>query len=118
MTTQPANSWHPADEERLSAIHRGLASGSLQHGRRMLNALQPAEIAHLLESLPRGQREILWRLVDPSHEGEVLLHVTEDVREPLLRAMDPAALLAATAGLATDMVGFLAFLGLAAKFLV
>jgi magnesium transporter len=102
MTTRPANSRHPADEGRLSAIHRGLASGSLQHARRMLNALQPAEIAHLLESLPRGQREILWRLVDPSHEGEVLLHVTEDVREPLLRAMDPAALLAATAELDTD----------------
>jgi len=90
------------DEERLAILRRGLASGSVQQARRMLNALQPAEIAHILESLPLGRREIVWNLVDPEHDGEVLLYVTDDVRDGLIRSMDPAEIVAATAGLDID----------------
>ncbi|MCU0833231.1 MAG: magnesium transporter [Chromatiaceae bacterium] len=91
-----------ADDERLAILRRGLESGSVQQAGRMLNALQPAEIAHILESLPLGQREILWNLVDPEHDGEVLLYVTDDVRDGLIRTMDPAEIVAATAGLDID----------------
>ena len=74
----------------------------LQAGR-MLNALQAAEIAHLLESLPLAQRELLWELVkEKGGEGEVLLHVTDEVRDDLISRMDLAQLVAATEGLQTD----------------
>ena len=86
----------------LSRLQAELDSGAVQHARRMLNAMRPAEIAHLLESLPSGRRELAWELVDETHDGEVLLHVTEDVREDLISHMDSAELLAATAGLETD----------------
>lgn len=91
-----------SDDERLAILRRGLESGSVQQAGRMLNALQPAEIAHILESVPLGQREILWNLVDPEHDGEVLLYVTDDVRDGLIRTMDPAEIVAATAGLDID----------------
>lgn len=90
------------DDERLSALRQVIENGSVQQAGRMLNALQPAEIAHLLESLPRGQRELVWNLVDPSHDGEVLLYVKDDVRDDLLRSMDPAEIIAATEGLDID----------------
>lgn len=92
----------PNDDERLAALRQVIETGSMQQAGRMLNALEPAEIAHLLESLPRGQRELVWNLVDPSNDGEVLLYVKDDVREDLLQSMDPAEIVAATAALDID----------------
>ena len=40
-----------------------------------MNTLSPAEIGNLLESLPPGERTVVWGLVDPEDDGEVLLHV-------------------------------------------
>lgn len=94
---------YPSTEpDRLLALQEVIEGGSLRHARRMLNALHPAEIAHLLESLPLPQREIAWKLVDPGNYGEVLLYVTEGVREGLMSTLDTAAIVAATEGLDTD----------------
>jgi magnesium transporter len=92
----------PPEEQRLSDLHEALESGSLQRGARMLNALEPAEIAHLLESLPPRQRDVAWELVDGATGGEVLLYVTDDVRADLLRDMDSQEILEATRELDTD----------------
>jgi magnesium transporter len=97
-----ANSAIPTDEQRFSDLHEALESGSLQRGARMLNALEPAEIAHLLESLPPRQRDITWELVDGAVGGEVLLHVTDDVRADLLLDMNSQEILEATRELDTD----------------
>lgn len=97
-----ANSAIPTDEQRFSDLHEALESGSLQRGARMLNALEPAEIAHLLESLPPRQRDIAWELVDGAVGGEVLLHVTDDVRADLLLDMNSQEILEATRDLDTD----------------
>jgi magnesium transporter len=97
-----ANSVIPTDEQRFSDLHEALESGSLQRGARMLNALEPAEIAHLLESLPPRQRDIAWELVDGAVGGEVLLHVTDDVRADLLLDMNSQEILEATRELDTD----------------
>jgi magnesium transporter len=81
-----ANSTIPPEEQRLSDLHDALESGSLQRGARMLNALEPAEIAHLLESLPPRQRDVANRfeqhdlvsapVVD--EQGRVLGRITVD----------------------------------------
>ncbi|MEW6354400.1 MAG: magnesium transporter [Pseudomonadota bacterium] len=88
--------------ERLQALSAALHSGKLLPLRKMLNGLHPAEIANLLESLPLEQRKLVWELIDPEHEGDVLLHVNDAVRATLIREMDAHELVAATEGLDTD----------------
>jgi magnesium transporter len=50
----------------------------------------------------RGGREIVWGLVDDENDGEVLVHLTDEVRADLISKMNRAELLAATEGLDTD----------------
>lgn len=92
----------PDKEDRLAALRAALASGTLRSAHRMVNALHPAEIALLLESLPRTQREIVWEFVDPELEGEVLLELSEQVRSGLIEGMDAEELVAAAEGLEVD----------------
>ncbi|MFA7097418.1 MAG: magnesium transporter [Gammaproteobacteria bacterium] len=89
-------------ENKFQAFSEALEGGALQQVRKMLNALHPAEIAHLLESLPPPERNVLWELVDPEDDGEVLLHVNDDVRADLIRSMKKEELVAATEGLDLD----------------
>jgi magnesium transporter len=87
---------------RLDALHAVLESGSVVKATRMLNALHPAEMAHLLQSLPPQQRKLAWSMVDDDVEGEVLLYLNDDLRDELLRSMAPSRILAAAEGLETD----------------
>lgn len=91
-----------APELRQAAIERALDSGALKQVRRTLHSLHPAEIALLLEAVPPGKRELVWELVDPEDDGEVLLHVNEELRRRLIRGMEPEELVAATADLELD----------------
>jgi magnesium transporter len=86
---------------RLAAIQSALAGG-LRGADRMVAALHPAEIAHVLESLPPRQRALAWELVAPAAQGEVLVELSEDVRSELLGSMRPDELVAATEGLPVD----------------
>ncbi len=90
------------DRERLDALHALLASGSVVKATQMLNALHPAEMAHVLQSLPPRQRELVWSVVDNEVQGEVLLYLNDDFRDELLRDMTPSRILAAIEGLETD----------------
>jgi magnesium transporter len=99
MTIAPPNK---SDDNRLQAVRDLLDGGTLQLASRMLNALRPAETAHLLESLPLTQRKVVWELLDEHAAGEVLLEVTEEVRDSLLQEMDLADIVAATEGLEID----------------
>ena len=89
-------------ESRLAAIQAAISGGQLRGADRMVNALHPAEIALLLESLPPTQREIAWELVDPELNGDVLVELSEEARNGLIGAMKPEDLVAATEGLALD----------------
>lgn len=68
----------------------------------MVDAMHPAEVALLLESLPPAQRALVWEFVDHEVEGEVLVELSEEVRSELLAEMQPHELVAATEGLAVD----------------
>lgn len=89
-------------DDRLQAFSELLTEGTLAQVGRELLELHPAEIAHLLESLPHEQRDVVWGLVTPSQEGDILLQVNDEVRERLIRDMDSSELVAATEGLETD----------------
>jgi magnesium transporter len=87
---------------RLAAIQALIADGRLRGSDRMVNALHPAEIALLLESLPPPQRGLVWELVDRDLDGDVLVELSEEVRGELIDEMQPEELVAATEGLAVD----------------
>ena len=53
-------------------------------------------------SLPPGKRTVVWGLVDPEDDGEVLVHVGDEVREGLIADMDPDELVAAVEDLDID----------------
>ena len=86
----------------LEALKRALDQGTVRHVHRHVNSMHPAEIASLLESLPPAQRELVWDLVDPELEGDVLVELNEEVRAGLIREMEPEELVAATEGLELD----------------
>lgn len=67
-----------------------------------LKELHPAEIAHVIETLPVKQREYLWDRIPTEYEGEVLVNLNETVRSHFIKTMAPSALLAATESLETD----------------
>lgn len=85
--------------ERVSAL---LKSGKLNPAQQVLKALAPAEIAHLLESMPPYQRKLLWGLVDSDVSGDVLVELGEEARSGLVDAMDSSELLDAAEGMETD----------------
>jgi magnesium transporter len=87
---------------QLEVLREALGTGTMRQVRRLLQALNPAEIADLLESLPPTQRELVWELVDPADEGDVLVELNEEVRNTLISGMDSAELVAAASGLDLD----------------
>ena len=93
---------HDKTARQLRMLSDALDSGRLGPVRRLINTLAPAEIGNLLESLPPGKREVVWGLVDAEDDGEVLLHVGDEVRESLLAEMDPDEIVAAVEDLDID----------------
>ena len=87
---------------QLETLREALDSGAMRQVRSLIQALNPAEIADLLESSPPAQRKIIWELVDLEDEGEVLVELNEEVRGSLIDRMDPEELVAAAAGLDLD----------------
>ncbi len=74
----------------------------------ILHELHPADMAALLESLPPKERVLVWKLAVPEDDGDVLLEVSEAVRETLIESMDKDELLAAVEDLDADDLAELA----------
>lgn len=89
-------------EQHLDSFREALKQGKNQHIWRMLSDLHPAEIAHVLESLPSRERQFVWKMVNPDDEGDILLFVNDEVRAGLIKDMDSAELIAATDGMDLD----------------
>lgn len=93
---------HDRTARQLRLLSDALDSGRLGPVRRLVNTLAPAEIGNLLESLPPAKRAVVWGLVDAEDDGEVLVHVGDEVRESLLADMDPDEIIAAVEDLDID----------------
>jgi magnesium transporter len=76
--------------------------------RHELDRLHPADVAYILEALPLDERLIVWDLVKTERDGEILLEVSDAVRETLIASMDEDELVAATEQLDTDEIADLA----------
>lgn len=73
-----------------------------------LDALHPADVAHILEALPLADRLDLWELVKADRDGDILLEVADSVRQSLIADMDSSELLAAAEQLDADELADLA----------
>jgi magnesium transporter len=87
---------------QLRLLSQALDAGKQATVRRMLNTLSPGEIASVLESLPPAKRLVAWGLVDNEDDGEVLVHVADEVRQTLIQDMDREEILAAADSLDLD----------------
>ena len=86
----------------LKTVNRALASGTFSEVRQVLNNLPGAEAAHLIESSPPREREILWQLLNQEQETEVLQYLGEEVRVELLRDLPTEELVGLIEDLDTD----------------
>lgn len=75
---------------------------------RKLAELHPADIAHILEALPLVDRLAVWQLVRVESDGDILLEVSDAVRETLLADMDDEEILAAAKDMDADELADLA----------
>ncbi|HZZ93525.1 MAG TPA: magnesium transporter [Usitatibacter sp.] len=81
--------------------------GLLQELQRRIEALHPADVAFVLENLPRDERRLVWDLVRDDR-GDVLLEVSDAVRDTLLADMGSDEIVAATQDLEADEIADLA----------
>jgi magnesium transporter len=75
---------------------------------RKVESLHSADIAYILEALPLDERLLVWDLVKAERDGEILLEVSEPVRETLIAYMERAELLNAVEQLDADELADLA----------
>ena len=94
----------PRHELVESLVHKQHEAGL----RAKLDTLHPADIAYILEALPLEERLYVWDLVKAERDGEILLEVSDAVRESLIETMAPEELKAAAESLDADELADLA----------
>lgn len=92
-------------QELVESVIQKQNLASLQ---KVLDELHPADIAHILETLPLEDRLFIWSLVKAEIDGEVLLEVSDAVRETLIADMGSSELVAAAEQLDADEIADLA----------
>jgi magnesium transporter len=107
-------------EEHLEVLERLLAQRRREDGppvddaviaktvQGRLEELHAADVAYVLEGLPVEDRLWVWGLVRSGRDGEILLEVSDAVRDTLLADMDNAEIVAAAQELDADEIADLA----------
>ena len=86
----------------LQLLREKLDSGRLRSARIMIHSLHPAEIARLLESVDLRTRAVLWEMVGSEDEGDVLVELSDEVRDGLIEEMETEEIIAAVDGMEVD----------------
>tara|TARA_B100000809_G_scaffold55829_1_gene51737 strand:+ start:1110 stop:2453 length:1344 start_codon:yes stop_codon:yes gene_type:complete len=89
---------------KISYIKDRLSSGTYLQINRMLNSLNPSDIAHFIESSPPKDREFVWQILNKEIEGEVLNHLSDTLQKQFLEEMDAAEVAEVTETLETDEI--------------
>jgi magnesium transporter len=89
-------------------FERPASSDPLSELRVKLDGLHAADIAYILEALPLDERLAVWDLVKADRDGEILLEVSDAVRESLIASMDSEELVAAAETLEADEIADIA----------
>ncbi|HWU33739.1 MAG TPA: magnesium transporter [Methylovorus sp.] len=99
---------HKQDMPKQQLVETLVHKQNLAELQKKLDALHPADVAYILEALPLEQRLDVWELVKAERDGEILLEVSDAVRQTLIADMDSDELLAAAEQLDTDELADLA----------
>ena len=95
-------------DERHDLVESLLHKQHLRTLREKLDTLHSADIAYILEALPIEQRLLVWDLVRADRDGEILIEVSDAVRESLIATMSRDELREAAEQLDTDEIADLA----------
>jgi magnesium transporter len=99
---------HKQEMPKHSLVEMLVHKQNLAELQKKLDELHPADVAYILEALPIEQRLQVWDLVKAERDGEILLEVSDAVRQTLIAEMDSNELLAAAEQLDTDEIADLA----------
>ena len=102
------NSNENSVDEKHALIKNLVSKKNISSLESLLDDLHPADIADILESLPVQKRLVLWDLVKSENEGDILIEVSDSVRQTLIDDMDSTELLAAAQQLETDEIADIA----------
>ncbi len=95
----------PNDADRIQELlTEAFDNGTFRRVAQMLNGLNSADAAHLIESSPPKERQVIWSLIDQANAGEVLQFLSDDVQAQFLSKMDFESVVALTEGLNVDDV--------------
>ncbi len=98
----------PKHELVESLVHRQSLADLKNRLQAKLEDLHAADVARILEALPPARRLLVWDLVKAERDGEILLEVSDSVRESLIASMDARELVAAAEQLDADELADLA----------
>ena len=79
-------------EKQLAQLDRALDAGTLGDVAGIVSDLSPGDVAYLITSYPPRVRQVLWSLLEPEQEADVLNELPEELRNQFLVEMDPKAL--------------------------
>ena len=89
-------------QENLRRLNDALGREAISEVYALVRELHPADVALLLESLPEGERDIVWSQLNPDSVAEVLAEADDAVRTSHMRQMAPQALAAVAEELDPD----------------
>ena len=92
------------NQQRLQEVNEALDSGMFVYVRKLLQSLPAYDIALILESSTPKSRPVVWKLIDPDHQGEVLEELNEEVRKGILKSMRPEKVAEVAEGMDVDDV--------------
>jgi magnesium transporter len=99
---------HKQDMPKHDLVESLVHKQNISELQKKLDVLHPADVAYILEALPLDDRLKVWDLVKAERDGEILLEVSDAVRQTLIADMDSQELLAAAEQLDTDELADLA----------
>ena len=99
---------HRQDMPRHELVESLVEKQNVTELQKKLEYLHPADVAYVLEALPLEERHAVWDLVKADRDGEILLEVSDAVRETLIAHMETGELVAAAEQLDTDEIADLA----------
>ena len=99
---------HASDAQRAELVESLVTKQNRAALAQKLDRLHPADIAYILEALPLDERLYIWDLVKADRDGDILLEVSDAVRESLISSMDTDELVAAAGTLEADELAAIA----------
>ncbi len=95
-------------EDRHTLVDTLIHKQHIAELQRKLDGMHSADIAYILEALPLEQRMLVWNMVKADRDGDILIEVSDAVRESLIASMNLDELRAAAGQLDTNELADLA----------